>query len=241
VWSVKRTTGRLAQEGEIIGCMDLTPEEQARRLQKLMLRAENYFLCPNCGAQITKSDTWLDEHETDTCESCGRLIDFNDLEDVWEPFFYLAPAILCHQCRSPIELPYSNLPQVQIRSDGELRLLAGDPPELPPEEWSATFGCRTCGHVTTYAGRAATTVPIQKWKEGSFQSGRGVYRAEFPCGDTRCKAPASMYVDIGEGNANDVIQLLRSAHVQWTLPCGHEIRAAPERYYKISPVMRRMW
>jgi hypothetical protein len=153
-------------------------------------------------------------------------------------FWYLIPAIRC-QCGAWIDLPYFHLP---LSDETGLTLPEGeDPPQLPLEGWSATFGCRECGRVAGYTAQDVKVVPIPKAREGKHQSGKGVYFAKFPCGDRRCPVLASMYVNIGDGNASEVLDLLRSAHFQWILPCGHEMKTVPERYYEIVPVTRPLW
>src|SRR6266852_8919296 len=115
-----------------------------------------------------------------------------------------------------------------------------DPPKLPSEGWSATFGCRECGRVAACPGRGVLVQSIPKRREGLYLAGKGVHFAEFPCGDKDCRTPASMCRDSGRGNANVALAVLRSPYFQWILhSCGHEMKPTPGSYYGTEPVMRR--
>lgn len=158
-----------------------------------------------------------------------------------EPFYYMAPAILCYNCLTPIELPWSPLPLTDSTATALVR--GEDPPALPEDTWSATFGCMTCGFVVEYRGYDVSHVAIPKSAEGKYQSGKGVYFLEFQCGNTRCKAPVSLHVDIGTRSTEQAIDQLRSGTIPLAMPCGHPIRdqAAPKEFYNLSPVLKRMW
>jgi transcription elongation factor Elf1 len=208
-----------------------------------------YLKCRLCGHRSEVTDDWLDGHDTFTCPGCGRVFNLDDDEDDDleiegtsegpEIFWYLAPMLIC-QCGARIELPYSNLPQTD--QDGKILLRAEDPPELPSEDWTATFGCRRCGHVSIYYADDVTIAPVLKWAEGIHQSGKGVYAVRFPCGDKRCTTPVSIHVDIGDGNASEVVAALRSGiYDEQRLPCGHAIKTVPAKFYQVEPVIRRMW
>jgi hypothetical protein len=139
-----------------------------------------------------------------------------------------------------IELPYSNLPRTDDK--GVILLEGGDPPELPSEGWSSTFGCRDCGRIRSYGPADVILWPLHKWTEGLYQSGKGVYRVEFPCGDRRCTTRASIHVDIESGNATAAVALLRSGIFdEKPLSCGHKMKTVPADFYRVEPVMRRMW
>lgn len=156
----------------------------------------------------------------------------------WEWHCYLFPVIQCRHCRNWMEMPYSNLPETD--EGGRFLIQREDPPELPPEGWSATFGCRVCGHVLAYGAADVTNEVTHKEQAGQYQSGKGVHAAEFPCGQKDCKTPAQIYVDIGRGNANDVVQFLRGVLYGQCLS-GHSLKTVPEKYYKVVPVLHRLW
>lgn len=190
------------------------------------------------------------EADTYTCPHCGHVFNLDEDEDVTltceflgypdTVFWYLTPFLACRQCRELIELPYSNLTQTD--EAGKLLLAGGNPPELPSEEWSATFGCRKCGHVAEYFYVEVEALPIPKYSEGTYQSGKGVYLARFPCGDRHCTTPVSMYVDTVDKNASEAVELLRSGVFDGkTMPCGHEMKTVPAKFYTVEPVMHRMW
>ena len=211
-----------------------------------------FVKCVPCGHEISTTADWflLDLY---TCENCGRTFDLDKDEDDENLeisytdyaanrstiYWYLAPLLTC-ECRARIELPYSNLPQTDEK--GKTLSKGEDPPELPSEGWSATFGCRECGRIIEYFYRDVTIGPIPKMTEGTYQSGKGVYRAEFPCGDRRCTTPVSMYVDIKDRNASEAVELLRSGLFDGKImPCGHEMKTVPAPLYKVEPVLRRLW
>ena len=212
--------------------MDIPPEEEGY---------SDTYSCPHCQHTFVHFSRLLADDDTEPCPECGKVIDFDALDpqiDAKE-VYYLAPLLRCRRCSAVLELPYSNLPQTD--QAGRALLRGEDPPELPPEGWSAVFGCRACGHVTTYRTADVNIGPILKWTEGSYQSGKGVYFAEFPCGDRRCTTPAKMYVDIGNGSKDDLLGFLRSARLQGTCPSGHELKTVPATLYTVEPVLRRMW
>ena len=155
-------------------------------------------------------------------------------------FYYLAPILHCHHCWGEIELPYSPLPQTD--EAGTVLPQGEDPPALPSEEWSATFGCRVCGHMSECGGDEVTVAPVHKQTEGSYQSGKGVYSLRFPCGDRHCTTLVSMFLDTGDGNASEAVALLRSGLFDGVpLPCGHPMKTIPAKFYQAEPVMRRLW
>jgi hypothetical protein len=208
--------------------------------------------CGRCKHQVEANLKWLDAQTSFTCQKCGNIvadmdvIEGNSDEEINishpEPVWYLAPRLTCRcdSCELPMELPYSNLPQTDER--GLALLQGGDPPVLPTEEWLVTFGCRACGCVREYFDSDVTVAPIPKWTEGIYQSGKDVYSVEFPCGDKHCTTPVSMFLDIGNGNASAVVDLLRSGLFDGKLmPCGHEMKTVPATFYKVLPVMQRLW
>ena len=216
--------------------MDIPPEERYKRLKESFT---SRYQCPHCQYIFAHTLAWEADEDIEPCPKCGKIIDFDEIDSLDAEFYYLAPLMRCRKCQLVFELPYSNLPQTD--QGGTVLLRGEDPPKLPSEEWSAIFGCRACGIVTTYGTADVSIGPILKWIEGSYQSGKGVFYAEFPCGERRCTTPARMYVDIGDGSRGDLLQFLRSARLQGTCPSGHELRTVPEKLYNVEPVLRRMW
>lgn len=216
------------------------------------------FNCPKCNGWIQTSGAWFDKHDWMACPRCGLNIDLSEVdldEDVTDftqedllnlesggmPGIrrYLAPLLHCGNCSRVLELFCSRTPETDR---GGLLLLGGaDPPETPPAEWTAVFGCLACGHVAEYAGAQVRIEPVLKGTEGIYHSGKGVSRVEFPCADRRCKLPFSMYVDIGRKKPSSLVQLVRSAGFRYRLPCGHDLLPVPEKFYSVHPVMGPMW
>jgi hypothetical protein len=195
--------------------------------------AHDSILCPFCKETVNLVNVHLDGDPTEE--------ELRNLTWRWkvQGYFYLAPVLRCSNCQTALELFYPNLPETDL--GGRLLLGGTDPPVMPPEEWHVIFGCLECGHVEDYGAAQVTTKPLLKTSRGLYQSGKGVCFVEFPCADKDCKAPFSMYVDTGERNLSAVVQTLRQAHFQHTLPCGHALMPAPEKYYRVHPVKRRLW
>jgi hypothetical protein len=142
-------------------------------------------------------------------------------------------------CSQIIELFYSSLPETD--RDGRLLLQGEDPPEMPPAEWRAVFGCLQCGRVSEYAAGQVLIARIPKFSKGSYQSGKGVCFVEFPCANKGCKALFSMYLDIGDSALSAVVPKLRQTHFYHQLPCGHALMPVPEKFYRVHAVTRRLW
>jgi len=208
------------------------------------------FRCPHCHDVFSRAyvrtgnwerpkDTGADGDDIGHCPLCGGVINFDELIPDETDYYYLVPVMHC-QCAALIELPYSPLPQAD--SDGRVLLRGEDPPTLPPAEWSATFGCIACGHISVYVGNQVTIETVLKLKEGRYQSGKCVYYARFPCGDRRCTFRESMYLDTRNKNATEALGLLRSGLFDGqVLSCGHPMKTIPATFYRIEPVMNRLW
>jgi hypothetical protein len=211
------------------------------------------FDCPHCKVKVLSSGEWFDARDEMLCPFCKQLINLDEVdtdddgvidfpveyESPLRIHYYFAPILRCHNCSQTIELFYSNLPETD--RDGELLLQGGDPPERPPAEWRAIFGCLKCGHVLEYAAAHVLIAIFPKFSRGSYQSGKGVCRVEFPCAAKDCKSPFSMYVDIGESTLGATVAKLRRTHFYYTLPCGHSLMPVPEKFYKVHAVTRRLW
>jgi hypothetical protein len=207
------------------------------------------FICPHCQGKNLVSGKWFDANTTLPCVFCqqGVNLDDIDLEDDgdntvdidFDPAYYLAPVLACAHCRSEIQLFCSPLPETD---EAGVRLVQGEnPPEMPPDGWSALFGCLGCGSVSEYVAVQANVKTLLKLSRGQYQSGTGLYRVEFPCADKTCKRPFTMYVDMGNVAPSAVIPELRQAHFHHTLPCGHLLMPVPDKYYSVYPVVHRMW
>lgn len=210
-------------------------------------QAQFFLKCQPCGTVREVLEEQI-ESGTYQCPGCGRTYYLEDESDTRLRFltsdgpevcWYLAPLMTC-DCGELIELPYSNIPQTDEK--GKLLLKGEDPPTLPSGEWSEVFGCLQCGLIRERFDWDVKVWPIPKVSEGQYQSGKGVWRVEFPCGSRGCTTLASMYVDIGNRNASEVESLIRSGVFDGkVLPCGHEMRTVPEKFYKVEAISRRLW
>jgi len=131
-------------------------------------------------------------------------------------YWYLAPFIGCRngtfhfrknaeEMRFP--LPFDNLPQTD-----EDQLFAeedGDRPVLPPDEWSAMFGCLACGFVDNYTADDVFGDVVPKQSLGRYHSDGVCFCVEVRCDDGRCKLPAKWYVDISGATEDDLRQRLQ--------------------------------
>lgn len=162
-------------------------------------------------------------------------------------FWYIAPFIFCHnqyfRHDGGFPLPFDNLPQTNsddlyetIVSEGKSQLV------LPPDGWSAMFGCFACGLVDMYEADDVDDSIVLKQSEGVFHNDGVCFCVEARCGDGRCRIPAKWYVDISGATENDLRQRLQRNHFFGTLPCGHEIRTTIDKTsFRLYRVMNRLW
>ena len=161
-----------------------------------------------------------------------------------DSFWYLSPFAFCKNqyCRREggFPLPFDNLPQTNSEElDGpeDKSLLV-----LPPDGWSAMFGCFVCGFVDTYVVDDVCESVIQRQSEGKFHNDGVCFCVEALCGDERCGLPAKWYVDISGATENDLRQRLQHNYFFGTLPCGHEIRTTIDKSsFRLYRVMNRLW
>jgi hypothetical protein len=162
-----------------------------------------------------------------------------------EYFFFLAPFVDCQKCERSMDLPYGDLPQT---APEKLSSSEGTCPlELPEDGWSVALGCCECGQVSIYQQCHVQIQCVQRLSERRYRDEANVFSVEFQCGNTNCKVPAKIYVDMSrrEGlpiaTELDVRQLLRSGYFVWILPCGHHMMPVPDKVYRIDRVVERLW
>jgi|SRR5579859_7649054 len=154
-------------------------------------------------------------------------------------FLFTAPFFQCSKCRGVIHLPYGELPRTTL--DRLFGIEVEDQISWPPDEWRATFGCSKCGLVNNCAADDVLASSGRYGDARGYHDAATLFAATFPCGKLHCKAPAIMYANIESGGAVKYLRLLRSGFFQGKLPCGHDIAAVPEKYYKIERVTERLW
>jgi hypothetical protein len=157
------------------------------------------------------------------------------------PYIYVAPFMFCERCMLDIPLPYPDLPQVtddQWR-EGEYE----SPMDSVPDEWTALFGCRECGHVAVYPGWHVGDKPQERANQARFHSETNCFSVRIQCAQQNCKVPATVYVNMHDGEGGkDLVRLLRSGFFLGNLPCGHQIIPIPEPYYRDAHrVLSRLW
>jgi hypothetical protein len=152
-------------------------------------------------------------------------------------FWYIAPLVRCHECRSEIWLPYDDLPQ----TDGDRYCSGEDELEFPCDEiWSIAIACHRCALVDTYTVFDLWPEILPKQTEGRY-GGATLLCARFPCGNRTCNLPVTVYGDSSIGSESDFVQFLRSVKAHGNLPCGHEIKTVPALFYRTHRVTSRLW
>jgi hypothetical protein len=164
-------------------------------------------------------------------------------------YWYLAPFLGCHNTDfhyprggegMRIPLPFDNLPQTD--EDQLFESEEGDRQVLPPDGWSTTFGCFSCGLVDNYTGDDVFGDVVPKRSLGRYHSDGVCICVEAQCADRRCKAPAKWYVDISDATENDLRQRLQRRDFFGKLPCGHEIRTMLDTTsFRLYRIMNRLW
>ncbi len=166
----------------------------------------------------------------------------------WEgSYWYLAPFAFCRnqhfrhpENKGSFPLPFDDLPQTNMEelheSQDKGQLV------LPPDGWSAMFGCFSCGLVDTYTAADVDESIVLKQSEGRYHNDAVCFCVEALCGDGRCRLPAKWYVDISGATENGLRQLLQQNHFFGKLPCGHEIRTTIDKSsFRLYRVMNRLW
>jgi hypothetical protein len=152
-------------------------------------------------------------------------------------FWYEGPFLMCCNHHEPAPLPYAILP----RTDEELWSEDTSQLELPPDGWTIFFACRDCGLVATRGHDRVVSKIVPKLTESVFRNDATLHVAEFPCAETRCKAPTKMHVDIRDGTVEDLLAELKGLKFHGVLPCGHPIKPIPLGRCRVSPVTARLW
>ena len=168
---------------------------------------------------------------------------------VKDGFWYLSPFAFCknqyarHDGGFP--LPFDNLPQTNheelckpmLDESEDKGLLV-----LPPDGWSATFGCFVCGLVEVYGADDVDDSIVLKESEGVYHSDGVCMCVEVQCADRYCRTPDKWYVDISGATESDLRQRLQQGHFFGKLRCGHDIRTTLDKSsFRIYRVMNRLW
>jgi hypothetical protein len=159
---------------------------------------------------------------------------------------YISSSLMCHGTfRSKqfhvIPLPYPDTPEVSEDqwSSGEYEHLLA----LPPDGWSAIFGCRECGHLDTYGADQVGEGVLERSNRAKFHNETNCFSVQLQCAKVKCKAPATVYVNLREReNERDFLRLLKTSFFDGLLPCGHQIMPIPDRYYvDCRRILSRLW
>ena len=155
-------------------------------------------------------------------------------------YWHVQPTIdACVNCGESIPLPYARIPQTDSAEwhgpEDKNQL------EWPPDAWSLTYACQACGCVAKYGTADVGCQSSLKQSEGRYRDRATCFCVQFPCGNTRCKAPATVYVDSPNGIEADALSFFRSTKPHGQLLCGHEIATVPTELYKIVRVLQRLW
>jgi hypothetical protein len=116
-----------------------------------------------------------------------------------------------------------------------------DQVQWPSDEWTATFGCPTCGHLGSYGSEDVEALEGPRGDAARYHDAAILFVARFPCANMGCKAPARVYANIEAGGESEYLRMLRSGFFQGKLACGHDIGSVPESLYRIERVSERLW
>jgi hypothetical protein len=100
-----------------------------------------------------------------------------------------------------------------------------------------------CGHIETYPEWHVGDTLVEKETRGTFQNETNCYSVRLQCAKVNCKAPATLHVNLKDGEAErDLLRLLKTNFFGGSLPCGHTIMPIPDRYYTDPHrVLNRLW
>ena len=129
-----------------------------------------------------------------------------------------------------IPVPYSDIPEASEDqwNSGEYESLLVS----PPDGWSVIFGCRESGHLGTYGVNDVGEGVLERSNRASFHNETNCFSVKLQCARVDCKAPATLHVNLKDGEAEkDLLRLLKAAFFDGLLPCGHPIVPIPDRYY----------
>lgn len=159
---------------------------------------------------------------------------------------YLSPSLVCggvyrDKGFHTIPLPCPDIPEISEDQwqSGEFE----DQPVSPPDTWLALFGCRECGHLDTYGATQVALGALERLNRGKFHNETNCYVVRLQCARVDCKAPATLHVNLRDGETEkDLLRLLKSSFFDGLLPCGHLIMPIPDRYY-VDPhrILEKIW
>src|SRR5216684_2374884 len=121
-----------------------------------------------------------------------------------------------------IPVPYSDIPEASEDqwNSGEYESLLVS----PPDGWSVIFGCRESGHLGTYGVNDVGEGVLERSNRASFHNETNCFSVKLHCARVDCKAPATLHVNLKDGEAEkDLLRLLKAAFFDGLLPCGHPI------------------
>jgi hypothetical protein len=152
---------------------------------------------------------------------------------------FAAPEIRCSKCFASLPLPLGILPKTTF--DEVFYTEYESQISFPPDGWSATFGCPRCGRVKRYGADDVFEVMGARGNAADYHDSASLFSAQFPCAQLHCKAAATVYVHIESGGPTEYLKRLRGGFFQGKLPCGHDIAAVPEKYYRIERISTPLW
>jgi hypothetical protein len=151
------------------------------------------------------------------------------------------PVLWCKRPRDPsdpdcprILLPYSGR---ALPKDKLFQLEDSNPSSWPPDEWSAIFGCSTCGYVSQYLCSDIFIFPSRRAHPGLSHSGANCFCIAFLCGYENCKTRTKVHVEQQGASEGNILDLFRRPFFIGSLPCGHPIIPLPQSEYQIWKVM----
>lgn len=158
-------------------------------------------------------------------------------------FYYLAPCLGCKNLRADPQCEIILLPAGNLRAADwaeAIRSANIDQLEWPPDEWSVTFGCTSCGYVSEYFAADVQWEPVQTQATGLRHNGANCFAIEFECARENCGAHTTLHVSKPESTEADIEELIASPFFRGSLPCGHDITSLSAIPHAIRKVMERI-
>jgi hypothetical protein len=155
-------------------------------------------------------------------------------------FYCLMPWLDCKNLQAdprcePILLPAGNL---RAADWAEAQRSANtDQQEWPPDGWSATFGCTSCGFVSEYFAPDVQWNQVQTQTTGLRHSGANCFAIEFECARGNCGAHTTLHVSKLDSTEADIEKLVASPFFRGSLPCGHDITSLAAVPHEIRKAM----
>ena len=94
----------------------------------------------------------------------------------------------------------------------------------------------------TYGTDLVSWRVFERNNRGRFHNETNCFSVKLQCARVDCKAPATLHVNLKDGEAEkDCLRLLKANFFDGLLPCGHQIMPIPDRYYVDPHRVMSLW